>query len=47
MLAEACRKAAAALVAQRAASDELDKLLPALLHEAFGASAAATPLAAE
>lgn len=45
-LAEACRKAALALAAQRDAAEELDKLLPALLHEAFGEGTAARPRAA-
>lgn len=45
-LAEACRKAAVALTAQRDAAEELDKLLPALLHEAFGEGTAALPRAA-
>lgn len=45
-LAEACRKAALALAAQRDAAEELDKLLPALLHEAFGEGTAALPRAA-
>ena len=45
-LAEACRKAAVALTAQRDAAEELDKLLPALLHEAFGEGTAARPRAA-
>ncbi len=39
-------KAEAALAAQRAASAELDKLIPALLHETFGAEAAAATRAA-
>jgi type I restriction enzyme S subunit len=40
-------KATAALAAQRAATEHLDKLLPAMLHEAFGETASAEPLAAE
>lgn len=40
-------KATAALDAQRAATEYLDKLLPAMLHEAFGETAVAEPLAAE
>lgn len=46
-LAAACCKAKAALAAQRAATEHLDKLLPAMLHEAFGETASAEPLAAE
>ena len=40
-------KATAALAAQRAATEHLDKLLPAMLHEAFGETTSAEPLAAE
>jgi len=39
-------KVQAALAAQRAAAKELDKLLPALLHEIFGEEIAALPRAA-
>ena len=39
-------KVRAALAAQRTATVELDKLLPALLHEAFGEGTAALPRAA-
>jgi type I restriction enzyme S subunit len=35
-LGDACRKTQTALAAQRAATTELEKLMPALLHEAFG-----------
>lgn len=35
ILAEACRKVSLAIAAQRTAGQELDKLLPALLYEAF------------
>ncbi|SEB02315.1 restriction endonuclease subunit S [Rubrimonas cliftonensis] len=46
-LAAACARANAALAAQRAATTELDQLLPAMLHEMFGVRTDAAPLAAE